>query len=548
MPDFFSRLVKRTFGLMTVAQPATNSIFDPGLSEKSDYLQGLASNNEPATNQDGISIDGSRKTRTISQYDNRPALNREKSFNKYDMKSHDLIREQDILRDSTSVSELPNNIESFEQSNLDYTESIESISLQARSGQYNRDFHTPSSKLIQDDNLFYKTGSYTLKSIEPETLHSENRGDRNTLSSIPKIMLIEEQFDKNEQNSQEHIEPSQNDFRDIRENTNTLVPIIRQSYDKKQAQSTGTISLKQTEPESSYSVGLQENQDISLSTASELELTYESFSVPEPSNKNSGENSSGKNKPSVNGLDSLAGESLLQNVSGSSHKSLGSSNLIGNEIILQDIEQVSKKNFNQSGHLHSGAGSFPMAPGRQNLKRMSESTYETSSIDNLSDRENSGKSFSGENKPSIESLHSRAGKSLPNNLSDSSLKSVSQSGLLGNEIILQNKEPVSKKDFNLPEHLNSDFGSSSVTPGGQNLKSITNPKVNTIPGQMENILTEQHAVARRFPPAIPTIKVTIGHIEVRAVEPPRSPQPQAPPPPKQYPILSLDDYLKQSNG
>jgi hypothetical protein len=49
------------------------------------------------------------------------------------------------------------------------------------------------------------------------------------------------------------------------------------------------------------------------------------------------------------------------------------------------------------------------------------------------------------------------------------------------------------------------------------------------------------ASGRRATPSPPTIQVTIGRVEVRAVQPP-SPAP-APPPAAEPPALTLDDYL-----
>ena len=49
------------------------------------------------------------------------------------------------------------------------------------------------------------------------------------------------------------------------------------------------------------------------------------------------------------------------------------------------------------------------------------------------------------------------------------------------------------------------------------------------------------------PPPAPTIRVTIGRIEVRAIPPPATPAPRARPP-QPNPAPSLEDYLKQRNG
>jgi hypothetical protein len=52
-------------------------------------------------------------------------------------------------------------------------------------------------------------------------------------------------------------------------------------------------------------------------------------------------------------------------------------------------------------------------------------------------------------------------------------------------------------------------------------------------------------LGRRIPPSPPTIQVTIGRVEVRAVQPPPSVPPQ---PTSRAPELTLDDYLKSRSG
>jgi hypothetical protein len=60
-----------------------------------------------------------------------------------------------------------------------------------------------------------------------------------------------------------------------------------------------------------------------------------------------------------------------------------------------------------------------------------------------------------------------------------------------------------------------------------------------IPGEHESALTEPL-------PSPPTIRVTIGRVEVRAMLPPKSPKPRTTPA-RRAPALSLDDYIKQRN-
>ena len=82
MPDFLSRLVERTFSLAPVAQPVIGSIFAPIPAVKSDYIQDLARDSEPVSNQDSIHIDSDRETGIIPRHDNQPAINQKRQINK----------------------------------------------------------------------------------------------------------------------------------------------------------------------------------------------------------------------------------------------------------------------------------------------------------------------------------------------------------------------------------------------------------------------------------------------------------------------------------
>ena len=57
---------------------------------------------------------------------------------------------------------------------------------------------------------------------------------------------------------------------------------------------------------------------------------------------------------------------------------------------------------------------------------------------------------------------------------------------------------------------------------------------------------EQEGALPELPSSPPTVRVTIGRVEVRAILPPTSPPPRIPPA-RRGPALSLDDYLKQRN-
>ncbi|HEX2975203.1 MAG TPA: hypothetical protein VHO68_04635 [Bacteroidales bacterium] len=149
-------------------------------------------------------------------------------------------------------------------------------------------------------------------------------------------------------------------------------------------------------------------------------------------------------------------------------------------------------------------------------------------------------------EPFVTRVDSLSGKTLMDHKSDSSLTSGRSSSLRSIESLVPNSEPSSRADFYSPGYQHSDDQLLPRIPSRQNFKLVSNPNVNTNLEQMNNMLIEQHAVAPRSPSTAPTIKVTIGRIEVRAVKPTLESQPQIPPQ-KQHQILSLDDYLKQYN-
>ena len=115
MPDFLSRLVERTFGLMAVVQPVTGSIFASRPPVESDYIPGLAFDHESVTKQDGIHIDNPLRTRSIPQQDDQPALNQKKQLNEDVVKPSDQIEDLDILSDFTSTLKPLHNIESLNE-------------------------------------------------------------------------------------------------------------------------------------------------------------------------------------------------------------------------------------------------------------------------------------------------------------------------------------------------------------------------------------------------------------------------------------------------
>ena len=76
---------------------------------------------------------------------------------------------------------------------------------------------------------------------------------------------------------------------------------------------------------------------------------------------------------------------------------------------------------------------------------------------------------------------------------------------------------------------------------------LIRPEISFRQEQTEPAVPDHHFAEKEASPMLPAMKVTIGHIDVRAV------RQQTPSPPRQRkvdpkPKLSLDDYLKQRNG
>ncbi len=214
MPDFLSRLVERTFGMAPVAQPVIGSMFAPMPAIKSDYIQGLARDSEPVSNQDGIHIDSARETTIIPRHDNQPAINRKRQTNKIpdnqpvpvqyvESGSQDKdyakpLHQMDDLDNqsaSTSVQRPLQQKEPFRQNGSNFPEQVESVSLHEVSEQDNQYPHTPPAKLELDDEPLYQA------------------------DSDPKPMLHEEQFHDAALDAPGHVEQGQRDFADVREET-----------------------------------------------------------------------------------------------------------------------------------------------------------------------------------------------------------------------------------------------------------------------------------------------------------------------------------------
>lgn len=171
------------------------------------------------------------------------------------------------------------------------------------------------------------------------------------------------------------------------------------------------------------------------------------------------------------------------------------------------------------GHVEPGLKDFADVQENRKLSRQRNRNILTSEpelpYENLSAGKHPGKSFSRQGEPFINSVDTPVDEPLMKHIPDSSLPHESLS--------------------------------SPIIAGRQYSKRVKNPNDNATLEHMGNMLIDRHAVEPKPPPIASTIKVTIGRIEVRAVTPPQAPQPQTSPP-RQHPILSLDDYLKQYNG
>ena len=308
MPDFLSRLVERSFGLVAVAQPVTHSIFAPEhpVKEhpvKSDYTQGFAHDSESVGNQSGVNIDSSRKNSTeiIPQNDYQPLLNMKKPSKDDEAKLTAQVKDLDNQIHFASTTRPLHNVEPLnepliellKQNDSGTQEQIESVPLKQMSKQDNRYLDTPPADMAQYLAQYkvplYKIYSDTLESVESELLHVKNWNDRSTLRLIPKSILNEEQFHEGKQDSQEHLEPFVDSVNSL--SGKTLMDHISNS-------------------------GLTSGSSSSLKS----------------------------------------GESLEQNSEPTSRADFG---------------QTSRADFYSPGYLHPDSRSSPIIPGKQNLKRVS---------------------------------------------------------------------------------------------------------------------------------------------------------------------------------
>jgi len=326
MPDFLSRLVKRTFGLIPVAQPVTGSMFAP-MPIENDYMQGLARDSERVSNKESIHIESARETGIISQHDGQPAL--KKSLNKIPdkqpvpvqyaesgspdkdgAKPSNQTEDRDSQGDLTSI--LPHNIPPLKQNG--------------------------TTKLARDEELLYHVDSDTLESVK-----------------------YREQFHNIEPDSQGHVEPEEKDFADVRENRNTFMPVLKPIHNKEPPQSPETGSLEWAP---SHPVSVQKNRNINRNVFTrEMELPYDN------AGKHTGSKSPGdswQNEPLIDNADSPVDKKLMGHISDSSllHESLLS--LKSGGPILQNSEPGADSS--QPGYLHPNIPS--LIASQQNPKRV----------------------------------------------------------------------------------------------------------------------------------------------------------------------------------
>ncbi len=304
MPDFLSRLVERTFGLAPVAQPVIGSIFAPMPAVKSDHIQDLASDSEPVSDQDSIHIDNARETGIIPRHDNQPAVNRKRQTNKIPDSRPVPVQYVESSSQDTDYAKPSRQI---------FPEHIKSMSLHEVNEQDNQYPHTPPAKLALDDEPLYQVDSDTLESVKPESRHTKNRNDRGTHPSITEPILHKEQFHDADPEHPGNVEPGQKDFADIRENRNTIMPVLKAGYDIDQPQSPETGSVEQAESKLSHPAGIQKNRNTNRSVfTSEPELPYENLSAGKNAgSKNPGESSSRQSELFINSADSPVDEPLL---------------------------------------------------------------------------------------------------------------------------------------------------------------------------------------------------------------------------------------------
>jgi hypothetical protein len=90
----------------------------------------------------------------------------------------------------------------------------------------------------------------------------------------------------------------------------------------------------------------------------------------------------------------------------------------------------------------------------------------------------------------------------------------------------------------------AEVGVDNIPIRGSSSSLIIRPTITPTPEPTRPMPAAEHVDTTTLPPSAPTIHVTIGRIEVRAIVPPAPPAPR-PPAPRSAPTTSLHDYLKQ---
>lgn len=442
MPDFFSRLVGRTFGLIPVVQPLTRSIFAPESRVRNDYMQDLSPGSESVSSEDNEGIDSFQNSVIIPQHKD---LNQKKLLNSDSSKPRSQIENRDNQSYLTSTLKPSHNISSqgngFVKSDSGFPEQIKPVSLHPMREPDDQHLYVLPAELSQDNKPIDKTGYNTFESVRGEDAGIDSIQNPGIIQqynnlSLPQKELLSEDISK-----------------------------LRNHVKNRGNQSDLTFKLM-----SSHKISPQDDQDNKLTD----EINYYTF------------------KSDI--FESVGPDSFY------------------------------KKNFSN----------------QRILKPIPKPTLNTEQFHPR------GQDFQEYLEPFENNAANSPDKKLVKYELDSSLRSKILPGLKGSEPILQNNEPVSRDDFHASGGSYPDARSQPIIPSRQNLKQMSSPETSTLMEKMDKTLLGLPIAAVRPPSTAPTIKVTIGRIEVRAVKPPSEPQVQTPA--RQQPIFSLDDYLKQHNG
>lgn len=194
MPDYLSRLVGRTFGLITIAKPVPSYIFSPELSLKNGHIPGLAVDNESVIDQEDMGIDSSRNTKIISEHKGQPPFNRKKPLYEDEKRLLDQIQDRDSQSNFTSLSRMNHNIspsiiKPLKQNDSGFQEQIESVTLDQLNEQDNQYQYISLVEPVQNKELLYRNDSDTLESVEhklffTKEFHRDKQDSREKMNPI----------------------------------------------------------------------------------------------------------------------------------------------------------------------------------------------------------------------------------------------------------------------------------------------------------------------------------------------------------------------------